>query len=211
MKDFKSSPYKCIFVKTFLSITFIMIKLYLQIIVFVALGNIAFSCNANSKPVVGDSIIDPVETKVWCGCEFRTVSCNIVVYNSEIKNELKCLISGIITFDNIPVDTINPFPIKDFEASWLRLIDVETNETVFNKSIKESIKDEEDYRLFLFYRDKLQPVIMNLKCWIEHYNHSFPPPHRLHFSIPFKVIPAEEEDLLSVSDVDVRFETTITK
>jgi hypothetical protein len=168
-----------------------MVKLYLIIVLFFVFRNLVFSSNVSGELVIGDTIIDPIETRIKCNCEFReNTLLNIIVYNSEITNELKGIIAGVFTFDTIIYDTLKPLIIKNFDASWLRLIDVVTKEIIFNQSIEQSMDRMEDYEIFVFYKDKLLPIVMNMKCWAEYYNYFYPPTNsRIFFHFPFRIIP----------------------
>lgn len=168
-----------------------MVKLYLQILLFIVLENSVFPCSVNKKNIIEDTIISTIESRIKCNCEFRyDAPLNIVISNSEIVDELRGIINGIITFDTIIFDSISPLIIKDFQPQWLRLIDVKTNEIIFNQSMDLSMRNIEDYKIFLFYSNKLLPIIMNMKCWVEYYNYFFPPIYsRISFSFPFRVIP----------------------
>lgn len=149
----------------------------------ILLGSLAISCNINT------SIIDPIETKIVCNCEFRVdTPLNIVLFNPDIKNELKGVMIGTLTFDTIIYDTVNPLIIKKFEANWLRLKNSITNEYVFNQSVTINM-EKEDYKIFCFYKDQLLPIIMDMKCWVVYYNHFYPPvQNHISFTFPFKVI-----------------------
>jgi hypothetical protein len=139
-----------------------------------------------------DTIIDPITTRIECGIKFRNDSLPnniIIIYNSDIKNELKGNMVFLIVFDTVVFDTVNSLKVIDIESTWLRLTDIYTENIIFNQSkIKDTIITND---LFSFYESQLIPIIKEYKWWVTYYNTNYyTTQYFWHF--PFRVIPVNE-------------------
>lgn len=161
-----------------------MVKLYCSIFICSCL---IVSCSTNRKL----QIIDPVDTKIICNTVFGdTSSLNIVLYDSNAKEELNGALIGTMTFDTIIKDTTNQLIIKNFEPTWLRLKNSVSDEIVFNQYIDFKMKDD-DYATYNLYIVRLLPIIMCMKCWIVYVDQYYQPAGiQLSMMFSFKVIPS---------------------
>jgi len=163
-----------------------MVNFHLKKCAILFIGFFTISCNLNSKI----PIIDPIETKIVCNCEFRkNTPLNVIIYNPDVKKELNGAVRTFITFDTIAHDSINPLVIKDVRIVMIRLKDAITDEYIFQQFDFDDM-NEENSKIFHFYKEELHPIIMNMKCWLTYSNNlDFPWHNKISYVFSFKVKP----------------------